>query len=65
MMWVGLTGDRLMSKDYRREKEDFDNSDWIVGNEMSNKGKRFDDVKKRKRASKHMSRERARGTEVH
>jgi phosphopantothenoylcysteine synthetase/decarboxylase len=65
MIRVGLTGDATMSKDYRREKEDFDNNDWLVGKEFSNKDNQVNDVKKRKRASKYMSRERSKHAEFH
>ncbi|WJG07758.1 hypothetical protein [Aliiglaciecola sp. LCG003] len=55
-----------MSKDYRREKEDLDNLDWLSsGSANSRKDKQYNDVAKRKRDSKRISRSRERHPEFH
>ncbi len=55
-----------MSKDYRREKEDFDNSDWMYSDsDAPHKSKRMNDIERRKRDSKKLSRERDRQSQYH
>lgn len=65
-----MVSDLQMSKDFRREKNDWDNgdnNDWVVGKNRKDSvsDKYSDDVSRRKRASKRLSRARDRQTDTH
>jgi hypothetical protein len=56
-----------MSKDFRRDKRDWDNEDWVPegAKHYGDAGKQRDDINRRKRASKKMSRARSNKDDFH